>query len=121
MNGLVTVAVFGQPHELAVVRARLESEGIFCHAQDEHTVAAHPFYSHLVGGIKLQVRPEDAAQALEILNEAGLGDDPDPLEPEMTEADVDRDPPSPLISEKMGKRLGLLALALIALAIILLA
>ncbi len=50
-----------------------------------------------------------------------VGDDPDPLEPELTEADVARDPPSPLISEKMGKRLGLLALALVALAIILLA
>jgi len=72
MNDLVTVAVFTYPHEMAVVRAHLESEDITCFAQDEHTVAANPFYSNLVGGIKLQVRAGDVSRAREILLDAGV-------------------------------------------------
>ena len=81
MNDLVTVAVFTYPHEMAVVRAHLESEDIPCFAQDEHTVAANPFYSNLVGGIKLQVRTGDVARAREILLGAGVlaGEQPRPV------------------------------------------
>ncbi len=72
MNELVTVAVFTYGHEMAVVRARLEWEGITCFAKDEHTVAAHPLYSNLIGGIKLQVAAPDVEQARVILIEAGI-------------------------------------------------
>lgn len=72
MVNLITVATFGQAHELAVVRARLEWEGIPCHLKDEFTVQAHPFYSNAIGGIKLQVASEDVDRALEILVEAGV-------------------------------------------------
>lgn len=71
MDRLITVAVFTLPHELAVVRARMEAEGITCFAKDENTVAAHPFYSNVIGGIKLQVPAEQVAQAREILAENG--------------------------------------------------
>lgn len=70
MDRFVTIAVFTLPQELAVVRARLEWEGIPCFTQDENTVSAHPFYSNLVGGIKLQVAAEDAEEALAILKES---------------------------------------------------
>lgn len=84
MNELVTVAVFTYAHEMAVVRARLEWEGITCYTQDEHTVSAHPFYSNLIGGIKLRVRAGDVARARRILLEAGVIDmeqnAPDPLQ-----------------------------------------
>lgn len=72
MAEFVTVAVFTLPHEYAVVRARMESDGIHCFAMDESTVSAHPFYSNLVGGIKLQVPSGDVAHAREILMEAGV-------------------------------------------------
>ncbi len=72
MAQFVTVAVFTLPHEYAVVRARMESEGILCFAKDESTVSAHPFYSNLVGGIKLQVPSEDVERAREMLLEAGV-------------------------------------------------
>jgi hypothetical protein len=71
MVNLITVATFGQAHELAVVRARLEWEGIPCHLKDEFTVQAHPFYSNAIGGIKLQVASEDVDRARAILVEAG--------------------------------------------------
>lgn len=71
MADFVTVAVFVNPHEMAVYRARLEWEGIECFAKDENVVSAHPFYSAAVGGIKLQVPPADLERARELLVEAG--------------------------------------------------
>lgn len=120
MNGLVTVAVFGQPHELAVVRARLESEGIFCHAQDENTVAAHPFYSHLIGGIKLQVRVEDREEAMAILNEVGLGAEQQDMNGEYADGEENmREPARPLVSERTALSFGIALVGLIVLALIL--
>lgn len=68
MAEFVTVAVFSLPHEYAVVKARLESEGIPCFAKDERTV----LYSNVNSGIKLQVPNTDVEEALEILSEAGI-------------------------------------------------
>jgi hypothetical protein len=77
MAEFVTVAVFTLPHEYAVVKARMESEGIRCFARDEATVSAHPFYSNLVGGIKLQVLVADVEHAREILIASGtISEDP---------------------------------------------
>lgn len=73
MDRFVTIAIFTLPHEMAVIRARLEWEGITCFAQDEHTVSANPLYSNLVGGIKLQVPAEDAVRARAILVDAAGG------------------------------------------------
>lgn len=54
-----------------VIKGRLETEGIPCFAKDEHTVTTNPFYSLALGGIKLQVREEDAPEALRIMAEMG--------------------------------------------------
>ena len=67
MKSLITVKTFTYPHEAYVIRGRLESEGIETFMQDEMTVQVHNFYSNAVGGVKLQVREKDAAQAREIL------------------------------------------------------
>ncbi len=67
----ITVLTFTYPHELAIIRGRLESEGIECFAQDELTVQVNPFYSNAIGGIKLQVRESDYPKAVEILKEEG--------------------------------------------------
>lgn len=57
---------------------RLEAEGIEAWLADEHLVQTDWLYSIAVGGIKLQVRPEHAQRALEILNTDYSGE----LEPE---------------------------------------
>lgn len=51
------------------MRGRLGAEGIECFLKDELTVAANPFLSNAVGGVKLQVRGEDVERATAILNE----------------------------------------------------
>ncbi len=68
MAEFVTIAVFRLPHEYAVVKARMESEGIPCFAKDERTV----LYTNVNGGIKLQVPDTDVEQAMDILTDAGI-------------------------------------------------
>ena len=67
----ITVSTFTFASEVAVIRSKLESEGITCFVQDELTVQVTPFYSNAIGGVKLQVRESDLYKAIEILKEAG--------------------------------------------------
>jgi DNA-directed RNA polymerase subunit RPC12/RpoP len=67
----ITLLTVTFPHEMAVIRGRLEAEGITCFAKDELTVQVHPFYSNAIGGVKLQVLERDLHQAVEILKYAG--------------------------------------------------
>jgi type III secretory pathway lipoprotein EscJ len=71
LDNFVTVKTFSYPHEVAVIRARLESEGIECFVKDELTIQVQPFYSNAIGGVKLQVKESDLAQTIEILKETG--------------------------------------------------
>jgi len=71
MEEFVTVATFTYPTELAIIKGRLESEGIECYVKDEMTVQVYNFLSNAVGGIKLQVKQSDAEKAIEILKELG--------------------------------------------------
>jgi len=68
---IVTVLTVTYPHEVAVIRGRLESEGITCFVQDELTVQVNPFYSNAIGGVKLQVLSRDLSRTIEILKEVG--------------------------------------------------
>ena len=77
MEQLCTVIQFVYPHELGVPRSLLESEGIECFVRDENFVSLQPFYSNLIGGIRLQVRERDARRALQILHEGGFIDEND--------------------------------------------
>ena len=70
-DNLVTIITFTFPSELVIIRSRLESEGIECFVQNELTAQVQPFYSNAIGGIKLQVKEEDVAKAIEILKEGG--------------------------------------------------
>jgi DNA-directed RNA polymerase subunit RPC12/RpoP len=67
----ITVLTFTFAHEAAIIRGRLESEGISCFMQDELTTQVAPFYSNAIGGVKLQVKESDLNQAIEILKETG--------------------------------------------------
>lgn len=71
MDNFVTIKTFAYPIDLAVIRGRLEAEGIECVAQDELMAQANPFLSNAIGGIKLQVRQRDLQKAIEILEEGG--------------------------------------------------
>ncbi|MFI0431291.1 DUF2007 domain-containing protein [Mariniflexile sp. HMF6888] len=62
------------PTELAVVKSKLESEGIECRVLDEHTVQVHNFLSQAIGGVRLQVAESNLERASIILEENGFVD-----------------------------------------------
>lgn len=75
---LVTIKTYTYPHELYIERGKLESEGISTFLKDEITVQVYNFYSNAVGGVKLQVFPDDVERALEIL-ETVKNNTPEPV------------------------------------------
>lgn len=58
-------------HQSAIVKAMLEAHDIPCHAADEMTINANPFYSNAVGGVKIQVSTERVVEAVRLLKENG--------------------------------------------------
>jgi len=71
---LITVAVFHSQAEFLLARTRLESADIECFAYDENMLRIGGWHSHILGGIKLQVRESEAQDALAILHQtAPLG------------------------------------------------
>jgi len=71
---LITIATYTNPLEAHIVRGRLQAEGIETYVAHEHHIWANWFLSTALGGVKLQVRPEDAQQAQEILRQEHDGD-----------------------------------------------
>jgi hypothetical protein len=66
---LVTIATFSFPHEAHIAKAKLDALGIPSFIADEHTINMQWLYSDAMGGVRLQVPGEVAAEALEALNE----------------------------------------------------
>ncbi len=64
---LQTVRQFRDLPEALLTKGLLESAGIPCFLANENIVRMDWFISNFVGGIKLQVRPEDEPTALELL------------------------------------------------------
>jgi hypothetical protein len=71
---LITIATFTNPLEAHIVSGRLQAEGIESFVAHEHHIWANWFLSTALGGVKLQVRPEDVHQAGEILRQEQSGD-----------------------------------------------
>ena len=69
MEKFVTVAIFNYPHEITILKHRLEQEEIQFFFENETMMNIVPMYSQALGGIKLKVHPEDEALAKEILTE----------------------------------------------------
>ncbi len=68
MNHLwVTVATFLWHVDALLAKSRLDSAGIESHLADEHIGRIAP-YALAVGGIKLQVSPDDQDAAQQVLN-----------------------------------------------------
>jgi len=68
-RSLVTIRRYRDIAGAMVPRAVLESAGIFCFLQDENVVRLDWAWSNAVGGVRLQVRREDAPAAEELLNQ----------------------------------------------------
>ena len=73
---LVTVATFHSEPEFLLARTRLESADIECFVQNENMLRIVGWHSHILGGIKLQVREADAQDALAILRHTAPIDNP---------------------------------------------
>lgn len=67
LEKLVTVQTFASPWEAELARACLETEGIHAVIADEHFFRLYGALSHTMGGMRLQVRPEEAERAAELL------------------------------------------------------
>lgn len=66
-HGLVTVAGFATAHEAGMARGFLEANGIEVFLADE--AMSRIYLAVVTGGIKLQVRGEDAETARQLLSE----------------------------------------------------
>jgi hypothetical protein len=66
---LVTIRQFRDLPEALLAKGSLESAGIECFLADENLVRLDWFISNFIGGIKLNVRPADEANARTLLDE----------------------------------------------------
>jgi hypothetical protein len=69
LRKLVTIRNFRDLPEALLAKGSLESVGIECFLADDNLVRLDWFISNFIGGIKLRVKPEDAAEALELLDQ----------------------------------------------------
>lgn len=67
LRGVVTIRRFRDLPEALLAKGSLESAGIECYLVDENMVRMDWFISNLLGGVKLQVWPEDVGEATAIL------------------------------------------------------
>ena len=67
-RNLVTIRRFRDLPEALLAKGSLESAGIECQLVDDNMVRMDWFISNLLGGVKLEVRPEDVEAANEILS-----------------------------------------------------
>lgn len=69
MDELVTIRTFNNSMEFEMAKAYLESMGIDCYGRDEITNRAD--LNNVNGGAKLEVRPDDMQEAVQLLLDAG--------------------------------------------------
>lgn len=69
MEHFITIAVFNYPHEIMILKHRLEQEGINYFFENETTASVAPMYSFAIGGIKLKIHPNDIDTVKTILDE----------------------------------------------------
>jgi hypothetical protein len=96
LRELITLRKFRDLPEALLARGCLESAGIESCLLDDNMVRLDWFWSNLMGGIKLQVRPEDADAAISILDQpipedfevSGVGEYQQPHCPKCQSLDV---------------------------------
>ncbi len=93
---LVTIRTFRDLPEAMLAKGVLEGAGIECFLADDNIVRMDWFYSNAIGGIKLQVSPENAESAVQILEQPipenfeveGIGDYQQPHCPKCSSLDI---------------------------------
>lgn len=65
---LKTITSFRDLPLAELAKAKLESENIYCFLANKNHVGINWLYSFAIGGVKVQVRQEDAEEAIRILN-----------------------------------------------------
>jgi hypothetical protein len=93
---LVTIRTFTNVADALLAKTVLESAEIDCFLFDENIIRIDWFYSNLLGGVKLRVRADDAATALDLLNQKapsefsveGVGDYEQPRCPQCGSLDI---------------------------------
>jgi tetratricopeptide (TPR) repeat protein len=80
-NQFTTIATFSFPTEAYIPKTRLEAEGIPAFVADADTISMNWFFSNALGGVKLQVRVEDAPRAIEILSQEAEPEGWDEVDP----------------------------------------
>ena len=65
---IVTIAQCSMPTEAYILKGKLQSAGIQAFVADANTVGVNWFYSNAIGGVKVQVKEEDAVKALAIIS-----------------------------------------------------
>jgi predicted RNA-binding Zn-ribbon protein involved in translation (DUF1610 family) len=66
---LVTVSTYRDLPEALIAQGKLHALGIPCFLADENIIRMDWFWSNLIGGVKLQVAPEDHDAATEALDQ----------------------------------------------------
>jgi hypothetical protein len=69
LQELVTIRKFRDLPEAVLAKGLLESAGIECLLADDNLIRLDWFISNFVGGVKLQVKPEEVAAANQILEQ----------------------------------------------------
>jgi len=68
-ESMVTIRSFGDVMQAWLAKSNLESAGIECRLVDDNMVRLHWGLVNVLGGVKLQVNPEDADVAIEVLEQ----------------------------------------------------
>jgi hypothetical protein len=92
---LVTIATFDVPEQAQMAKSALEAGGIPAAVSDEMTVSLFWHYSNALGGIKLQVREEDAERASAVLDEALGPPGERVIDPDRLATEAESTPPEP--------------------------
>jgi len=66
---MVTIRSFGDIMQAWLAKSNLESAAIECRLVDDEMVRLHWGIVNVLGGVKLQVKPEDAEVAIELLEQ----------------------------------------------------
>jgi hypothetical protein len=67
MSRFKTIASYRDLPLAELAKAKLESEGIYCHLLNKHHIGINWLYSQALGGVEVQVPTEDAEKANKIL------------------------------------------------------
>jgi predicted RNA-binding Zn-ribbon protein involved in translation (DUF1610 family) len=66
---IITLRSFDNYFLASITLTKLQGAGVECYLKDENTVTIDPILSNAIGGIKIVVKEEDAAEAKKILQQ----------------------------------------------------